>query len=178
MILASAGISAQALPPPAWIEIARGENISFSEATWELFQQVAESKGNESTLVEELPARLRLDEKGHRALFAHIKSAVSDSAAHSTSLRKAMCGRRAEMTTIERVAAELDRIDLEVANHRDKLMIGAGSILGVDGTARLEPVVLEVRGQMALPRIDYVRAMRDRKESAAAVMTRLCAEFK
>lgn len=178
MIAASAPAPAQLMPAPDWIEFVTGENISFSEATWELFTMVASATSKDpGTFVEEIPGRLRLDDKRHRALFAHMKSAVADSDKFATSLRSDMCRQRADFSNIERVAGELELIDEKIADHRDKLMAAAGPILGLEATARLEAVVMEVRDNMKLPRIDYAGAMRARKETVPAVMTRLCAEF-
>jgi hypothetical protein len=178
LLLASASVSAQLAPPPTWIEFVSGPNISFSEATWELFTIVATQDAESSSVVATLPTRLGLDEKQHRDLVDHIKAAVKDSDTHSTSLRKAMCAKRAEFTTPESLARELDRIDEETLDHRDQLMAAAGSILGLVGRAKLEPVVLEIRDKMRIPRIYYLEAMRYNKETPAAVLTRMCAEFK
>jgi hypothetical protein len=179
LLLASASVSAQLAPPPTWIEFVSGENVSFSEATWELFIKVVEaSSANNSDVVAELSVQLQVSDKQNRDLVALMNRAVKDSDAHSKSLRKAMCAKRAEFTTPQSVARELDRIDEEVLDNRDKLMTGASSILGMAGMARLEPMVLRIRDGMRVPRINYVEAMREMKETPAAVMTRLCAEFK
>jgi hypothetical protein len=179
LLLASASVSAQLAPPPTWIEFVSGENVSFSEATWELFIKVVEaSSANNSDVVAELSVALQVSDKQNQDLVALMKKAVKDSDAHSKSLRKAMCAKRAEFTTPQSVARELDRIDEEVLDNRDKLMAGASSILGMAGLARLEPMVLGIRDSMRVPRINYVEAMREMKETPAAVMTRLCAEFK
>ena len=162
--------------PAAYSHILHGADIPLAEAQYSIYASVVGSgyAKPDTQWVSHVQNQLQIGGSRWQALLTHMRATVKASQALDNEQTKALCARRAELTSVQSLGAAMNEDMKQMWAHQAELMRGADSILDAQGRESFARFVEDYRRGMTINHIDFAGWMAATHADPAERMDAMC----